>query len=243
MARIVREIMNPELFSLRPSDAAEDALGYILALGVTGAPVVDTSGKPVGVASFRDLVARRAPASVEERMTRPALVIDEHATIEDAARMLSDSGVHRLVAVDDGGRAVGIVSALDVIRGLMGLPASHPATFPHYDQASGVSWTDDTELDLDHVGIAPDGPGVLVLVRGGREISEAVVWAEAAFNVRTRLYDILSLPQDAPLLARMLRDDHHLRFRAASIQDPSVRMKVLERLLGAAHKKLEAASA
>lgn len=242
MARTVGEIMNRELFGLRPGDSAEEGLGYILALGITGAPVIGADGKPVGVVSFRDLVGRAAGATVEERMTRPALSAREDDTIDDVARRLAESGVHRLVVVDAEGRAAGVVSALDVIRGLVGMPASHPATFPHYDRKVGVSWTDDTQLDLDHVGAAPDGPGVLLLVRGGREVTETVVWAEAAFNVRTRLYDILSLPQDSPLLSRILRDDHELRFRAAPVQDTTKRMKVLEALLSDAHGKLEASA-
>ncbi len=242
MARTAREIMNPELFHLRPADSAEQALGYILALGITGAPVIDASGKPVGVVSFRDLVGRASGATVEERMTRPALTAREDTGIEALARLLAESGVHRLVVVDGEGRATGIVAALDVIRGLVGMPASHPATFPHYDSKAGVSWTDDTEMDLEHMGAAPDGPGVFVLVRGGRGVTETVVWAEAAYNVRTRLYDILSLPQDAALLARILREDHELRFRAASVPDANRRMKMLEGLLSDAHRRLEASA-
>lgn len=243
MAKTVDEIMNHELFSLRPDDSCEDGLGYILALGVTGAPVIDPEGRPIGVVSFRDLVARKSPEPVKERMTRPALVVRTDASIEDAARVLAESGVHRVVAVDAGGRAVGVVSSLDVIRGLMGLPAGHPATFPHYDAATGIAWTDDTLLEIERLAVAPDGPGVFALVRGGRGLSEAVIWAEAAHNVRTRLYDILSLPQtDTPLLKRILSDYQNLRFRAASISDMQTRMKVLEALLAEAHKKLEAAA-
>lgn len=240
MAKTVREIMNRELFSLRPSDDCEDALGYILALGITGAPVVDESRRPVGMVSFRDLLARDPHASVELRMTRPAITVDETASIEEAARRLSESGVHRLAAVDDQGRAVGLVSSLDVIRGLLGLPASHPATFPHYDAALGISWTDDTPLEIERLGAAPDGPGVFALVRGGRGMTESVVWAETARNVRTRLYDVVSLPQEASVLEALLRDRKNLRFRAAAVSDAQERMHALRALLAEAHKRLEA---
>jgi CBS domain len=243
MAKTVREIMNRELFSVRPTDSSEEALGYILALGITGAPVVDESGMPVGMVSFRDLLARDTHPLVESRMTRPALTVNEDASIEEAARRLSDGGIHRLAAVDDQGHVVGVVSSLDVIRGLVGLPASHPATFPHYDTALGISWTDDTPLEVERLGAAPDGPGVFALVRGGRGMSESVVWAEAARNVRTRLYDVVSLPQEAPVLELILRERQHLRFRAAAIADAPARMKALQTLLAEAHKKLEAVTA
>jgi hypothetical protein len=232
MAKTVREIMNPELFSLRPNDDGDDALGYILALGITAAPVLDEARQPVGVASFRDFLLPRGPSKVAERMTVPAVSVSFDASVEDTARLLAERGVHHVVVVDREGRAVGVASTLDVIRGLLGLPATHPATFPHWDRTHGVAWTDDTLLELDRVDVAPDGPGVLVLVRGGPNVSERVVWAEAAHNVRTRLYDILSRPQkEQPILDRILAEHGHLRFRAASLMSLDERQRLAESLL------------
>jgi CBS domain-containing protein len=219
MAKTVQEIMNRELFSLRPDEGCEDALGFILALGISGAPVVDGAGKPIGVVSFRDLLRHAGGDDVASRMTSPALTVSEGAAIEAAARLVGERGVHRIVVVDDTGRAVGIVSSVDLVRGLLGMPPSHPTTFPHYDAVIGASWTDETELVLDQVDVAPDAAGVFVLVRGGAGITDRVVWTEGANNVRTRLYDILSLPQSDPALRRVLETYGALRFRAAAIPD------------------------
>jgi hypothetical protein len=239
MPRTVKEIMNGELFSLRTHDAAAQALGYIVGLGITAAPVLDQDKKPVGMASFRDLLRLPTPATVAECMTSPALTLRSDAPVEEAARLLTERGVHRVVVVDSDGRAVGIASALDVIRGLLGLPALHPSAFPHWDSTRGVSWCDDTLLEVDRLDAAPDAPGAFALIRGGKGIEERVVWAEAAHNVRTRLYDLLARPQsEQPMLARLLESHSDLRFRAAAIARADRRESVAESLMGEARSAL-----
>jgi hypothetical protein len=236
MAISVDEIMNRELFSLRPVELASDALRYLVALGVGGCPVLDDGGMPVGMISLSDLVNASSDVPVRERMSAPIASVREAATIREAATLLSETGYHRLVVVDEHGRAVGIVSSIDVVRGLVGMPARHPAVFPHYDERTHMAWTDDTELDFGRIEVAPDGPGVVALIHGGAGRHERVVWAEATQNVRTRLIDMLSSPQDRyPALQRWL-DIGNLRFRAASQIDAVERRRVAEQLLRDAGK-------
>jgi CBS domain-containing protein len=227
MATAIREIMNPELFAVAPDDASDDVLTAILAMGVTAAPVVDGEGHPLGMVSLRDLAGGKEGRTAAERMTSPAVVVRREAAILEAAQMLAETGLHRLVVVDRDGRAVGVVSALDIVRGLMGHPASHPAAFPHLDARTGLSWTDDRVLEMKEVEAAPNGPGLLVLVHGGRSVPETMVWAEAVENVQTRLLDMLSEPQQGqPVLSYWLQRGH-LRFRAAGCADPLQRERAL----------------
>jgi len=130
MLQTVREVMNSELFAVSPDTSADDVRNGLLGLRVSGAPVLDAEGRPLGVVSLRDLLAGSG-ASAAERMTRPAAVIEAGAGVEAAARRLVEQGYHRLIVVDEAGRAVGVVSALDVIRSLLGLASVHPAPFPH----------------------------------------------------------------------------------------------------------------
>jgi hypothetical protein len=229
MASTVKEIMNRELFSVRPTDTAADALNGLLAFGIYGAPVVDSAQRPVGVVSLRDVVAGQG-ATVAERMSSPAVAVREDARISDAAKLIAETGYRRLVVVDDANRVVGMLSAVDVIRGLVGLPVQHPAAFPHLDANTGLHWTDDAVLDTNRAEVAPDGPGLLLLIHTVPGTPDLMVWAESANNVQTRLLDILSLPQENPELNRLLRHRTHLRFRAASVTDPKVREQVIERL-------------
>jgi len=228
MARFVHEIANPEIFSVRPEDAVADARMGILSLGITAAPVLDDDFMPVGVVSLRDLIGEVGATAVSDRMTSPAITVDKDATIQDAGRKLSEANVHRLVVVDERGRAVAIVSSMDLVRALLGIPTIHPAAFPHRDDR-GLEWTDEVPLALDEMDKAPDGPGLFVLVHGVQGSPEMPVWAEAVPNVRTRLSEILSIPQgDTPQLAYLLAHvPKELRFKAAAVSDPEERKRAL----------------
>lgn len=230
MAVVVEEIMNRELFSARPTESARDALGYIRLLGISTSPVVDEDGALLGMISLRDLLGDTEGVTVADRMSAPVATVPARAPIERAAELMGEAGFHRLVVVDEQARPVGIVSSLDVVRGLIGMPARHPPVFPHLDAATGVAWTDDTVLELDRVEIAPDGPGVLVLVHGGAGLREKVVWAESCNNVRSRLIDMLSTPQDhVPIVAHWL-ERGGMRFRAASLDDRESRERVASQM-------------
>ena len=230
----VREIMNRELFKVGPNAATSDVLNSILALGITGAPVVDDQGRPLGMVSLRDLVA--ATGTPSDLMTRPAVTIEEDARVAEAGHRLAETGRHRLIVVDAEGRAIGVVSALDVLRGLLGLPITHPAAFPHFDAETRLTWTDDVPLDLGHLDIAPDGPGLLQLVHGGAGLPERVVWVESCENVYTRLTDMLVEPQrDTPILAWWLAQKP-LWFRAAAAADPVARRQALDTLRARARR-------
>lgn len=229
MAKTVREIMNRELFSLRPEDGVDDAMGYLLALGVTGAPVVDVDGSVVGVISMRDLAHLRGGPTVGERMGRPAVTVTPDALVREAARVMAEHGFHRVPVVDDQGHAIGMVSIIDVVRAMIGVPVSHPDTFPHFDRDTGLSWTDDALLDLEHAELAPDGPGLLVLRIGGPYVEESDVWVEANNNVRARVHDLVSLPQPNRTLRALLeRYSGEMRFRAAAVSDAQQRAAALD---------------
>jgi hypothetical protein len=235
MAILVEEIMNRELFSLRPEETVDDAVAYILSLDITGAPVVDAEARPIGMLSFRDAVQADSGRRVDEQMNRPVMSVRSSASIDEAGRLMAESGYHRLVATDDAGRAVGIVSALDVVRGLLGLPAAHPPQFPHYDAATGLVWTDDVPFAAERIEVAPDGPGVFVLIQGGRDVRDHAVWIEASANVFQRLIDLLTLPQTTSHALSRALELPHLHVRAARANDLSHARRIADQLLRRAH--------
>lgn len=231
MARHVSEIMNAELFFIRAGDPVDMALLGILSLGITAAPVVDSDKRPLGVVSLRDLVGASG-GSVGERMTSPADTVRDDTPIDEAARALAERDRHRFVVVDADGRAVGVVSSLDLLRAVLALPPRHPAAFPHQD-AAGVSWTDPFELDLEQTDEAPAGPGLLVLLYDAPGRRTQPVWAEASRDVRLRLHELLAEPhaQDAWLRNVLEHDTAHLRVKTAAILDPVSRGTALDRAL------------
>jgi len=94
---------------------------------ITGLPVVDLSGRLVGVISQTDLLYLAAPTvqalirhrergiRVGEVMSVPPVTIGTAATIREAARRMHEDRLHRLVAVDEHGRPVGVISSMDIV--------------------------------------------------------------------------------------------------------------------------------
>ena len=112
---------------------------------ISGLPVIDASGRVVGMISDGDLILRhRRPKirpwwrlffenaeqlvrdyrkvvgkTVADVMTQPALVISPAFSIETAAAIMDNRQIRRLPVVRDG-RLVGIVSRADLIKALAG---------------------------------------------------------------------------------------------------------------------------
>ncbi len=115
----VRDVMAQTVICVSPDLPALDVARLLVAHHISGVPVVDPEGTPLGIVSksdlLRDLDAAQKAADV---MTPLALGIDEGATIGRAAALMAYEGVHRLLVLSTDGRIVGIVSSLDVMRWL-----------------------------------------------------------------------------------------------------------------------------
>jgi len=130
MSATVRDCMNPRLVYLREGDRAAIALQPILDFGITAVPVIDDDHRPVGIVSLRDLVG---PKHQVNWSSTPAVTVRIDAPLADAAAALANANVHQLVVVDADGRAAGILSALDVVRALLGLAPRHPRAIDAFD--------------------------------------------------------------------------------------------------------------
>ena len=209
--------MNRELLAVVPETPAQAIRELLRTFSIGAVPVVDDQRRPIGMVTAVAVLDGSGTAA--DRMSRPAMCIEGSTGIEVAARRLALADAHHVVVVDSAGVAVGIVSVLDVLRAMLGIPAHHPAAFPHWDAATQSSWTDEWPLDDAHASRAPDGAGVLVLVRGLIGETDAVVWVEACANVRNRIEGLTALASSGePALARLL-ERHDLRFRAAAVRD------------------------
>jgi CBS-domain-containing membrane protein len=110
----VAQIMNRKVAYIREGDRLSFARLQIQRLGVPTVPVLDEHHRPVGVVSLRDLAGddRRVVASI------PVKSIPGEATLEQAARALLEADVPELVVVDLRGIAIGVVSAIALVRAL-----------------------------------------------------------------------------------------------------------------------------
>jgi hypothetical protein len=215
MSRCIREIMNCELLVVVPETPVEAIRELFRTFAISAVPVVDDGRHPIGMVTAE--AVRDDAGTAGARMTTPAICVEGSTSVSDAGRRLALADGHHLVVVDGAGVAVGIVSVLDILRALVGIPAHHPAAFPHWDARTRSPWTDEWPLDDGHAAASPDAAGVIVLVRGLVGETDAIVWVEACANVRDRLTAMTCpAPSVEPELARLL-ERHALRFRAAVV--------------------------
>jgi CBS domain-containing protein len=121
--RRVADVMTRDVFCVEQDTPLQDAVEMLAGARVTGVPVVDGEGRAVGVLSQSDVISAMAAgaltpgARVRDLMMHMAIVARENDPLDDAARLLVLEGIHRLPVINAEGFVVGIVSALDVLRG------------------------------------------------------------------------------------------------------------------------------
>ncbi len=124
---LVADLMTVDPIVVSMDAPIEEAEEMMRRHRVTGLPVVDLSGRLVGVISQTDILYLDVPAvqalirhrergvRVGEVMSAPAVTVDSSASVQDAAIRMQTEGLHRLVAVDDHGRPTGVISAMDFV--------------------------------------------------------------------------------------------------------------------------------
>lgn len=142
--RSISELMNPDVVSARPGMTVAEVRKLLATHGISGAPVVDESGRILGVVSQSDLVRRtdQAPTegesgrfftnvneyrdlanlprdlsdlAVESVMTEEVFTVPRDASAATGAGIMRERRVHRLLVTDQG-VLVGVVTSLDLLR-------------------------------------------------------------------------------------------------------------------------------
>jgi len=122
---VVGDLMTIEPVVTSADARVEDAIRLIETYQISGLPVVDDAGRLVGVISQTDLVRlgdeprvsprRRRALRVADVMSTPPITVERLTRLSDAARLMHDRHVHRVVAIDDVGRPVGVLSSMDFV--------------------------------------------------------------------------------------------------------------------------------
>jgi CBS domain-containing protein len=115
-------IMTRDVICVTPEATRGELLKVLLSKGISGVPVIDEDGRPLGVASktdvLRGLGAEDANARAADIMTPVTLAMPEHASIARAAALMAYERVHRVIVIGPAGNVVGLVSTIDVLRWL-----------------------------------------------------------------------------------------------------------------------------
>ena len=113
-------VVNP--ITIGPDATLADVLSLKERHRISGIPVVDESGKLVGIITNRDVrFATDLNQKVGELMTRKLITVDEGVDREEAKRLLHKHRIEKLIVVDSGYRCVGLITVNDMEKA-----AHHP---------------------------------------------------------------------------------------------------------------------
>lgn len=120
------QVMTTPVITISSQTTLQELEETLDARKISGAPVVGRDGRLLGVVSRTDL-ARRKPSDtgVMDIMTPGVVSAGEEATLLELSDLMLERKIHRVLVVRDG-ELVGIVSSLDVIRGMRQALAERP---------------------------------------------------------------------------------------------------------------------
>jgi IMP dehydrogenase len=107
-------VVNP--ITIRPDQTLAEALELMQANRISGIPVVEKSGKLVGIVTNRDVrFAENPKQPVSELMTRENLAkVALGTTQEEARRILHQRRIEKLLVVDEDDHCVGLITVKDI---------------------------------------------------------------------------------------------------------------------------------
>ena len=107
-------VVNP--VTIHPDQSLADALGLMSQHEISGIPVVERSGKLVGILTNRDVrFVTDSAQPVSSLMTRERLVtVREGASSDEAKRLLHQYRIEKLLVVDADYRCIGLITVKDI---------------------------------------------------------------------------------------------------------------------------------
>lgn len=120
-------VVNP--VTIGPDATLADALALMKMHGISGIPVVEKSGRLVGILTNRDVRFASDPKQkIYELMTRENLVtVKESVDQQEAKRLLHAHRIEKLLVVDGEGRCVGLITVKDIEKAQLNPNASKDA--------------------------------------------------------------------------------------------------------------------
>jgi CBS domain-containing protein len=144
-----KDIMTKEVITVKSETTIEELARLLMKQQISGAPVVDDKGKIVGIVTENDLISKNsrlhiptilrlfdayiplgtskmesdirkmAASTVEDICTKEIITVDEEASVEYIATIMTEKRIHILPVVREG-KLVGIIGKKDLIKGISG---------------------------------------------------------------------------------------------------------------------------
>jgi CBS-domain-containing membrane protein len=144
----VADAMSHGLVSISCNSTLSEAADVLCEHQITGAPVVDECGQCIGVISGSDFIHSKAGELegsnihhvlstdrpwgafcieeirhdlVRSHMTPSVRTVSENRPLVQAASLMCNEHIHRLIVLDEEGRPAGILTSLDLVAALIGI--------------------------------------------------------------------------------------------------------------------------
>lgn len=118
--KLVKEVMSRSVRYVEPETNLRDAAKFMREFDLGALPVVK-DGEVVGMVTDRDIVVRgmaedgsRGESPVQSVMSERAVACHSDQTVDEAASLMREKQVRRLLVVDRGGQLAGICSLGDL---------------------------------------------------------------------------------------------------------------------------------
>jgi CBS domain-containing protein len=121
MAKLARDVMTPEP-AYCSATATLDLVAKMMVQNNCGEiPIVDSSNRPIGVVTDRDIVCRvvaegKNPTAYPAAtcMTTPVVTVRASASLDELITTMEAHQIRRVPIVDDDGACIGIVAQADI---------------------------------------------------------------------------------------------------------------------------------
>jgi len=146
-----KDIMTSDVITVKQDVTIEELARILMKNQISGAPVVDEKGKLNGIVTENDLISKNSrlhiptilrlfdayiplgasrleseikkmtALTVGEMCTKDVISVDEEASVEYVATLMTEKKIHHLPVMKEG-KIVGIIGKRDLIKGLAGEP-------------------------------------------------------------------------------------------------------------------------
>ncbi len=113
---LAKDIMTKDVIAVNPLTPVKSLAKILSKNHISGAPVVDKSGKVLGVVSEADILARSGK-QVKSIMSKRVIGVIEDTPVEEIASLMTTHKVKRIPIIR-GEKLAGIVSRADIVRAI-----------------------------------------------------------------------------------------------------------------------------
>lgn len=144
-----KDIMTRDVITVKPTTTIENLARILIKYQISGTPVVDDDRNLIGIVTENDLISKNsrlhiptilrlfdafisfgtsrleneikkmAASTVDDICKREVITVNDEATIEDIATIMTEKKIHLLPVLKEG-KLVGIIGKKDLIKGIAG---------------------------------------------------------------------------------------------------------------------------